>query len=231
MTHAANGRAARDLHAPDDPLGPVDQDADAIRAAVCRLVGADRACVADAPTSEQPGSGGGGSGLASVFEIVLWVLFFALVAALAYVVVHALMTGRIGGRPRRIRTRGAAADAGAEPLTPMIVDVSREPDEWRREAEAHRAAGRFRESVRCRYRALVGDLARRGMIDEIPGRTSGEERTQIAAVAPRVAADFSVAADLFDDAWYGHLLVAEADVGRMEALEHRVLATSDAPLR
>jgi hypothetical protein len=163
-----------------------------------------------------------------VFEIVLWVLFFALVAALAYVVVRALMTGRLGARPRRSRTRGAAA---AEPLTPMMVDVSREPAEWRREAEAHRAAGRFRESIRCRYRALVGDLARRGMIDEIPGRTSGEERTQIATVAPQVAPDFGVAADLFDDAWYGHVRVADADVGRMEALEHRVLATSDAPLR
>ena len=45
-------------------------------------------------------------------------------------------------------------------------------------------ARRFRDAIRCRYRALVGDLARRGMIDEIPGRTSGEERVQMAAAAP-----------------------------------------------
>jgi hypothetical protein len=188
--------------------------------------------MADTPATESPPpSGGGGSALAATFEIVMWVLFFALVAALAYVVVRAVLTGRLAGRRTR-RAQSAWSDVvDVEPLTPTTFDASRDPAQWRREAEAHRQAGRFREAIRCRYRALVGDLARRGLIDEIPGRTSGEERAQIATVSPRVAPDFTIAADLFDDAWYGHVRVADDDVARMEALDDRVLATTDPPLR
>jgi hypothetical protein len=213
----------------DDPLGPVDHDVDEIREAACRLVQPDSSCVADAPASEPPEPGGGGGALASMVELVLWVLFAALVAALLYVVVRALMTARPGRRRRRRATAGTSGDVEAEPLAPLGDDVSRDPAEWRREAEAHRAAGRFRDAIRCRYRALVGDLAQRGLIEAVPGRTSGEERAQMFEVSPRVAPDFTVAADLFDDAWYGHIRVADDDVRQMEALESRVLATSDAP--
>ena len=50
--------------------------------------------------------------------------------------------------------------------------------QWRAEAAAHDAAGRWREALRCRYRALVAELAGRGLVEEIPGRTSGEYRIQ-----------------------------------------------------
>ena len=105
----------------------------------------------------------------------------------------------------------------------MAVDRSREPVNWRAEAEAHRAAGRFRDALRCRYRALVGDLARRGLIDEIPGRTTGEERAQLRVVLPDSSPPFEEAADLFDEAWYGLVPVGAGDDDRFQHLEQDVL--------
>jgi hypothetical protein len=78
--------------------------------------------------------------------------------------------------------------------------------------------------MRCRYRALVGDLARRGLIYEIPGRTTGEERTQLRQVQPDAGRPFTSAADLFDGAWYGHHAVDADDDDRFQSFERDVLA-------
>ena len=129
-------------------------------------------------------------------------------------------------RRRRQRSGdGDGDDAGTDEIEQegVAVDRSREPVNWRAEAEAHRAAGRFRDSLRCRYRALVGDLARRGLIDEIPGRTTGEERAQLRVVRPESSDPFEAAADLFDEAWYGLVPVGAADDDRFQHLEHDVL--------
>ena len=74
------------------------------------------------------------------------------------------------------------------------------------------------------YRALVGDLARAGYVDEIPGRTSGEERAQVAEIAPRlgeagraVSSEFDVAADTFDVAWFDDGVVTRGDDERFLA--------------
>jgi hypothetical protein len=211
---------------PDDPLGPVNQDADEIRQDACRLVAPDSVCSPRQPSPPDTSSGGG-TAWAAVFEIVIWVVFFSLIAALVFVIVRVLLTTNFGTRRRR-RKHGDDVEA-VEELSPVVIDRTREPADWRREAEEHRAAGRHRDAVRCRYRALVGDLARRGLIDEIPGRTSGEERIQMTSVAPREAPAFSSAAELFDEAWFGDVPVADADVQRMEALEVRVLAGAGAP--
>jgi hypothetical protein len=216
------------LATPDDPLGPVDQDPDEIRRAACELVAADDVCRPPdtVPTDVGTPPSGGASGLAAIFELLVWLLFFALVALLVAVVVRAVMSGRIGTRRRR---KPAATDDEAdeiEVLAQVAVDRTREPAEWRRDAEEHRRAGRHREAIRCRYRALVGELARRGLIDEIPGRTSGEERSQMALVAPAGAPAFSAAAEIFDKAWFGDAPVADADVEQIEALEADVLTTA-----
>jgi hypothetical protein len=97
--------------------------------------------------------------------------------------------------------------------------------------DAERAFGpASSEAVRCQYRALIGDLARSGYVDEIPGRTSGEERQQVAEIAPRlgelgrdVARQFDVAADTFDEAWFDDSEVTTGDDKRFLAAEQAVL--------
>jgi hypothetical protein len=225
-------RAATRWSGPDDlpvdPLRAVEQDPDRIRQDACRLVAPDDVCAPSDPSPPDPPSGGG-SMWAGIFEIVVWVMFFAMVLALVFLLVRTLMTTDFARRRSRRRGRERTDDTDVEELRPVVVDHTREPSEWRREAAEHRAAGRYRDAVRCRYRALVGDLARRGLIDEIPGRTSGEERVQMANVAPAHAPSFASAAELFDDAWYGDVPLADADVQRMEALEERVLSGVGAP--
>ena len=75
--------------------------------------------------------------------------------------------------------------------------------DWRAEAEAHERAGAWREAVRSRYRALVADLAFRGVVEEVPGRTAGEYRRQVGRALPDAAGDFAGATELFEVAWYG----------------------------
>src|SRR4051794_4281797 len=151
---------------------------------------------------------GGSGGL--VIGIVL------LVAAVALLVVLASAVRRGRGVPGR-RPTGPASPQ------PVLVDRSREPAQWRQDAEEHARAGRWREAVRCRYRALVGDLARRGLLDEIPGRTTGEERAELAVAAPAVAPSFARATDLFDQAWYGQAAVGADDDERFRRWEAEVL--------
>ena len=206
---------------PDDPLGPVAQDPDAIRDAACRLVETNRVCTPTTATSK-PASGG--AALGDLFSVFVWILFVGLVVALVVLVVRALL--RRSPRRRRAKRSHTDVDDEGEDIVRVgrtAIDRGRSPAEWRAEADEHRRAGRHRDAVRCRYRALVGDLARRDVIDEIPGRTSGEERRQLATVSPDGTAPFSSAADLFDGAWYGHVDVADADVERMIVLEDEVL--------
>ena len=119
-------------------------------------------------------------------------------------------------------------------LAGRVVDDDSPPARWRRRAEEHAAAGEFRDAVRCRYRALVGDLARAGYVDEIPGRTSGEERGQVrdtvgalgslgAPEASAVTDSFDVAADAFDSAWFDTGAVTADDLTRFTTAENVVL--------
>ena len=91
--------------------------------------------------------------------------------------------------------------------------------EWRAEAEALERAGAWREAVRSRYRALVADLAARGLVEEVPGRTAGEYRRAVRRAVPAAATDFAGATELFEVAWYGR-----ADTGAREAAHLRDLS-------
>jgi len=64
---------------------------------------------------------------------------------------------------------------------------------------------------------------RRGLLHEIPGRTTGEERRELGASAPVAVPSFAQAADLFDAAWYGHVEVDAGDDDRFQALDREVL--------
>ena len=82
-------------------------------------------------------------------------------------------------------------------------DTGRPAVDWRAEAEAHEGAGQWRQALRCRYRALVADLAARGLVEEVPGRTAGEYRTEVSRSVPGAAQDFAGVTALFERAWYG----------------------------
>lgn len=229
---AVGARSAVRASAPPggEPFPPVDQDPDDIRREACDLLDQSD-CV---PTTQPPrpvdnsSGGGGGGGLdLSFLTLLLWLLLAAAVVAVIVLLVRRTdMWARLAGKRRADEGDDDDDDDADEVIADgaVFVDRSREPTDWRKEAEQHRAAGRIREALRCRYRALVGDLARRGLIDEIPGRTTGEHRRQVHEVTPAVAATFDSAAELFDGAWYGHYDVDEGDDDRFAALDAQVLA-------
>lgn len=78
----------------------------------------------------------------------------------------------------------------------------RTPAEWRAEAEALEADGQWKPAMRCRYRALVGDLIAAGLLEDVPGRTTGEYRRDVAVRAPDRSSAFDEATELFELAWY-----------------------------
>lgn len=213
---------------PVDPgvLDTVVQNPDDAREQACRIVEATPS-VCRPPSTTVPSEPSGGFDL-SFLGVLFWVLVILGVVLLLVVLVRAIA----GRSPRQRQAKAAHRDDEFDDEVEagyVQVDRSREPTDWRAEAEAHRRDGRYRDALRCRYRALVGDLARRGLIDEIPGRTTGEERVQLREVRPVAAASFDAAADLFDGAWYGHAEVDASDDDRFQALERDVLVTAGAP--
>jgi hypothetical protein len=95
--------------------------------------------------------------------------------------------------------------------------------EWRADAEAQERAGAWREAVRCRYRALVADLAHRGVVEEVPGRTAGEYRREVGRSLPDAAGDFAGATELFEVAWYGRADTGAREAAHLRDLSDRVL--------
>jgi hypothetical protein len=203
-----------------DPLGPVDQDPDQVRETACKLVAPDLICSPPKPRPSKPPSGDTGW-----LDALAWLVLAVLIGVLIWLAVRAVQQFVGPSRPKKAKSkRKATAQEPIDDLGEVVaVDWSRSPQQWRAEADEHRQAGRWRDSMRCRYRALVGDLARRGLIDEIPGRTSGEERTQLTAVVSAAHEPFSAAADLFDDAWFGNRAVGPSDDDELRRYEAEVL--------
>jgi hypothetical protein len=117
-----------------------------------------------------------------------WVVLFVFVAVIVAVIVW--------------QSRTVQRDP-ARPLAAVVVESPRRASDWLAEAEAHEAAGRWKDGLRCRYRALVADLVARRMVRDLPGRTTGEHRADIAESTPAAVDDFDAAAALFERAWYG----------------------------
>jgi hypothetical protein len=77
--------------------------------------------------------------------------------------------------------------------------------------------------LRCRYRALVADLATRGVLEEKPGRTAGEYRAELRGTVPAASQSFAGATALFERAWYGGRPAGADDAERFRELEASVL--------
>lgn len=108
---------------------------------------------------------------------------------------------------------------------PVAVDlqIGRSPRDWLAEAQVHAQAERWRDAVRCRYRALLAELAAAGLVDEVAGRTSGEYRAAVAVDLPSAAAAFDEATGVFDLAWYGHEPTSAGDVASLIQAARRTL--------
>lgn len=118
--------------------------------------------------------------------------------------------------------RSVQADPSGGPEGPD--HFGRPATDWRAEAAAHEAEGNWRQALRCRYRALVADLAARGLVEEVPGRTAGEYRAEVSVRAPGpAAADFAGVTELFERAWYGDAPTGPDENGRVRELSERVL--------
>jgi len=137
----------------------------------------------------------------------------AWIALAVIVALVALVVWRLAGGVSRDPGRGVAVSAGR--LRPAA--------DWQAEAERHERAGEWRQAVRSRYRALVADLAGRGLIQEIPGRTAGEYRAEVSDAAPAAAPPFAGATELFEGAWYGNRPTAAADAAHFRELADKVL--------
>jgi len=152
---------------------------------------------------------GGGGGAAGA--VVSWIVVLAALAGLVLLVVWGVR-----------RARRTPADDGDDDETTIALRVDRPADEWRAEAAAHAAAGRWREALRCRYRAVVAELADRGTVDPAPGRTTGEERRQVAERVPELGGAFEGVADTFDRVVYGDEPAGPADVAALDELDRAV---------
>ena len=120
---------------------------------------------------------GGGSGVGA------WVAVAVLIAIVAVAV---MLAARYWAPLVRDPSR---------PLVDLAATHGRSAVDWRAEAVRHEREGRWRDALRCRYRALVADLAGRGVVEEVPGRTAGEYRSEMQARAPGVATEFAGATE------------------------------------
>jgi hypothetical protein len=149
-------------------------------------------------------SGGGGT-------IVGFVVLAALIGLIVWLVL------RVG--------RTVQVDARVPGMT--IDEVHRKaPTAWREEAERLEAEGRWKEGIRARYRALVGDLVADDLLDDVAGRTTGELRAHLRASAPDRSEAFGAATELFELAWY-----ADRPTGPEQSARFRALAAEVSGVR
>lgn len=159
-----------------------------------------------------------GEFLGRVLEAIIGAGERNLVGTIAVVVLIAVLVVLVVRFLRGVRRdpRQDLALAGAQ---------GRPPRAWQAEAEEHERAGRWRDAVRCRYRLLLARLAARGLIEEVPGRTSGEYLREALDALPAAAADLRAVTLAFERVWYGNRQPNEEEarevanaVDRVEAL-------------
>jgi len=140
-----------------------------------------------------------------------------VIGAMVLVVVVALLVWVI------VRAvKGTSRDPSAAGF--VVTTSLRAAADWLAEAATCEANGDWRGALRCRYRALIAELARRGLVDEVPGRTSGEYRREVARSLPLVADAFGDATDLFEVVAYGDAPAGPDASARARGLSDRVLA-------
>ncbi len=142
-------------------------------------------------------------------SLTAWALTIGLAALATYVIVRSTRELRLDPKTRL----GAAMDGPTKSAT-----------DWTAEAIAHEQAGQWRQAVRCRYRALVADLAEHGLVEEVPGRTAGEYRRQVDLSVPAGSSAFASVTALFERAWYGQGTTGPEEAKRFDQLAEQLRA-------
>ena len=161
--------------------------------------------------------GAGGGSWGGVGSILQWLLIAALVVgvlALAWWVIRNWVRG-----PRADRSEGFDTEH----------EVRRTASEWRTSAEHFEASEEWKDAIRCRYNELVALLVERQPIADVPGRTTGEYRLEVAQLVPSVFEPFSEATLLFELPWYGDRPTGRDENRRFRDLAAEVLAAPVAP--
>ncbi|WP_103503473.1 MULTISPECIES: DUF4129 domain-containing protein [Streptomyces] len=117
---------------------------------------------------------------------------------------------------------GTLRSAAGPRRAPLDGDVVLSAAEHRAAADRHAAAGRWREAVQERMRALVRSLEERTLLDPRPGRTADEAATEAGAALPELAGRVRSAARLFDAVTYGGAPAGEDDHSRLRELDETV---------
>lgn len=146
-----------------------------------------------------------------------WLVLAALVALVAVLVYRS----RAGWRRDRTRAGGAAGR--------VVVAPGEDGIDWAAEVDRCERAGRWREALRARYRVLVGDLARRGVLGDLVGRTAGELMAEVQVTAPAAGPAFAATTEMFDGAWYGDVPTGPAERDRFVGLADDVRTALDRP--
>ena len=133
-------------------------------------------------------------------------------AVVVGVIVLLVLLVRAFLRRNRVERPEAADDLTIE------LEVGRTAADWRSDAERFEAAGQWREAMRARYRELVGSLIEDGVLADIPGRTTGEYRSEFVAARPSHGEAFRQLTDLFEVVWYGGAATDADDNMRFRAL-------------
>lgn len=143
--------------------------------------------------------------------LVAWAIVVGAVGFVIYLVVR---YGRVGRLPRRLDRPPS-----------VMVELTRTPAEWRADAARLEAQGRWKEGLRCRHRALIGDLVRRGAIPEQAGRTAREYARDVATSLPDATVAMAAATELFEAVWYGDVPTGPDEAERFERFDRQVLGT------
>lgn len=152
------------------------------------------------------GATGGGTG-----TLVGWLVLVAALGALAWSLT------RLGRNVRRDPEASAS----------IRIDEGRTPGQWRAAADDLEGEGDWKRALLYRYRALLGDLVRRGVIEDVPGRTTGEYLREVTGVVGEGAAAFAVATELFEAAWYADLPTGPDEVERFRSAADVTLGAVD----
>ncbi len=140
--------------------------------------------------------------------VVGWLIILGAVAIVAW------LMARLG--------RTVQVDPGRQ--SSPTRESRRSPEDWLAEAGRLEEQGRWKEGLRCRYRALIGRLVDRDVVGDVPGRTSGEYRAEVGAALPDIGEPFAGATELFERAWYGHRATGPAEQRQFEELAARISA-------
>lgn len=104
---------------------------------------------------------------------------------------------------RALRSSWAGPSGRADRAPVQGTSVLDDPARWDAEADRLSGAGDHRGALRCRYRALVADLTRRGALAEPTARTPAEIRDELSGRQPELDPRLDSVTARFEAAWYG----------------------------